>query len=99
MAEDYTVATQIAESLLAKTGSEIALKDHQSSGDENEKYHWQLTIRPYAVSGEIIDPKTIPAQLFKVKVTVEWGEGEAGSDDRQIQLTTLKLAAKTNASL
>jgi general secretion pathway protein I len=97
VAEDYTVATQIAESLLAKAGSEIPLKGHQSSGDENKKYYWQLTINPYVSSAEGFDPKSLPAQLYKVSVTVTWGDGEAGSDDRQIQLTTLKLAAKDNA--
>lgn len=96
IAEDYTIATQIAESLIAKTGSEIPIKEHQSSGDENEKYHWQLTISPYPLSREDFDPKAIPAELFKVSVTVNWGDGE--SDDRQIQLNTLKLAAKANAT-
>jgi len=98
VAEDYTIATEIAESLMAKTGTEIPLKDYQSSGDENEKYHWQLTINPYVLGGEGFDPKTLPAQLYKVSVTITWGEGEAGSDERQIHLTTLKLGAKGNAS-
>jgi general secretion pathway protein I len=98
VAEDYTIATQIAESLLAKTGSEIPLKDHQSSGDENEKYHWQLTISPFSLSAESFDTKNAVAQLYKVSVTVAWGDGEAGSDDRQIHLTTLKLAAKNNVA-
>ena len=94
VAEDYTIAVQIAESLIAKTGSEIPLKDHQSSGDENEKYHWSLTVSPFFLSGEGIDPKNAAAQLYKINVTVNWGDGE--SDDRQIQLTTLKLVAKNN---
>lgn len=96
VSEDYTVAVQIAESLIAKTGSEIALKDHQSSGEENEKYHWQLNIRPYPIGNENFDPKNVPAQLYKINVVVNWGDG--ASDDHQIQLTTLKLAAKDNAS-
>ena len=94
VAEDYTIAVQIAESLIAKTGSEIPLKGHQSSGDENEKYHWSLTVSPFFLSGEGIDPKNAAAQLYKINVTVSWGDGE--SDDRQIQLTTLKLVAKNN---
>lgn len=92
VAEDYTVATQIAESLIAKTGTEIPIEEHQSIGDENRKYHWELTIRPYTISGDNFDPKTAATELFKVKATVAWGEGD--SDDRQIQLTSLKLAAK-----
>jgi general secretion pathway protein I len=99
VAEDYTVAVQIAESLMAKTGSEIPLKDHQSSGDENDKYYWQLAISPYTFNIEGFDPKAVKAQLYKVNVTVAWGDGAAGRDDRQIQLTTLKLASKDNGAL
>jgi general secretion pathway protein I len=98
VAEDYTIATQIAESLLAKTGSEIPLKDHQSTGEENEKYHWELIITPFTASNESVDPKNAAAQLYKVSVTVMWGDGEGNGDDRQIQLTTLKLTAKNNAT-
>ncbi len=94
VAEDYTIAVQIAESLIAKTGSEIPLKDHQSSGNENDKYHWELTVSPFTLSGEGIDPINEAAELYKVNVTVNWGDGE--SDDRQVKLTTLKLAGKNN---
>jgi general secretion pathway protein I len=96
VAEDYTFAVQIAESLIAKTGSEIPLKDHQSSGDENEKYHWSLTVSPFFMRGEGIDPKNATAQLYKISVMINWGDGE--SDNRQVQLTTLKLAAKNNVT-
>jgi general secretion pathway protein I len=98
VAEDYTVAVEIAESLVAKTGTEIPLDDYQSSGEENKKYHWQLAISPFAVNAEGFDPKTLPAQLYKVHVIVAWGEGEGGGDDRQLQLTTLKLASKNNVA-
>lgn len=94
VSEDYTVAVQIAESLMAKTGSEIALKDHQSSGVENEKYHWSLTISPFFLGADTIDPKNSVAELYKVSASVVWGDDD--SDDRQVQITTLKLAAKNN---
>lgn len=96
VAEDYTVAVQIAESIIAKTGTEIPLDDHQSSGEENKKYRWQLAISPFAVNAEGFDPKTLPAQLYKVHVIVAWGDG--GGDERQMQLTTLKLASKNNVA-
>ncbi len=97
-AEDYTVAVQIAESLIAKTGTEIPIKDHQSTGDQNEKYHWSLDIRPYTITGENIDPKNASAELYKVNATVEWGDGDDASDNRQLQIATLKLAPKNNAA-
>ena len=91
-AEDYTLAVEIAESLMAKTGSEIPLSEHQSSGKEDDKYRWHLTISPYTLSPDLIDAKTVQARLFKVDALVKWGDGE--SDDREIRLTTLKLAGK-----
>ncbi|MBK8816273.1 MAG: prepilin-type N-terminal cleavage/methylation domain-containing protein [Methylococcaceae bacterium] len=96
-AEDYTVAVQIAESLVAKAGTEITLKDHQSTGIENDKYHWSLNIRPYTITGEAIDPKNVTAELYKVNAIVEWGDGD-DSDNRQLQIATLKLAPKNNVS-
>jgi general secretion pathway protein I len=98
VAEDYTIATQIAESLIAKTGSELPLKDNQTSGDENDKYHWQLTISLFTPNIENSDPKTATTELFKVSATVTWGDGDGVSDDRQVQLSTLKLAGKGNAA-
>lgn len=94
IAEDYTVAVQIAESLLAKTGTEAPLKAQQSTGVDNEKYAWRLSVSPYSLSSQNTDPKNTPAQLYKVNVTVNWGDGD--SDDRQIRLSTLKLAAKNH---
>jgi general secretion pathway protein I len=93
VAEDYTAAVQIAESLLAKAGVETPLQAGQDSGLENEKYNWQVTVSPFAFNPENIDPSTIPAVLFKVKVTVSWGDDNA--NDRLVELTTLKLTNKT----
>lgn len=95
VAEDYTVAVQIAESLLAKTGTEIQLTDFQDSGDVNGKYHWRLTIQPFTVIGEKLDATKFPAELYKVNTTVTWDDG--AEDERLIQLNTLKLASKNNA--
>lgn len=94
MAEDYTIAVQIAESLIARTGTEIQLKDFQDSGEQHKKYRWRLRISPYNIISEKIDPKKLPVEMFKVNVTVAWGDGT--EDDRQIELNTLKLAAKDN---
>lgn len=91
-AEDYTLAVQIAESLMAKTGSEIPLSEHQSTGEEDHKYRWSLTITPYTLSADLFDPNNAQANLFKVEVLVNWGDGE--SDDREVRLSTLKLVGK-----
>ena len=93
VAEDYTAAVQIAESLMAKTGVETPLRPSQSSGLENEKYHWLVEVSPFEFNPENVDPTAITAMLFKVKVVVNWGDDNA--DDRQVELSTLKLINKT----
>ena len=93
VAEDYTAAVQIAESLMAKTGVETPLQPGQDSGQENEKYHWLVEVSPFEFNPENVDPAAITAMLFKVKVVVNWGDDN--TDDRQVELTTLKLINKT----
>ena len=93
VAEDYTAAVQIAQSLMAKTGVETPLQADQSSGLENEKYHWLVEVIPFEFNPDNVDPTAITAALFKVKVSVSWGDDN--SDDRQVRLTTLKLINKT----
>jgi general secretion pathway protein I len=93
VAEDYTAAVQIAESLMAKTGVETPLQANQASGVENEKYHWLVEVSPFEFNPENVDPTALTAVLFKVRVTVSWGDDNV--NDRQIELTTLKLINKT----
>ena len=92
VAEDYTAAVQIAESLMAKTGVETPLQAGQDSGLENEKYHWLVEVSPFVFNPENVDITAITAVLFKVKVIVSWGDDNANS--RQVKLTTLKLINK-----
>ena len=100
VAEDYTAAVQIAESLMAKTGVETPFQAGQASGLENEKYQWLIEVSPFAFNpGQGDTPATTvtTAVLFKVKVVVSWSDDNADDDanDRQIELTTLKLINKT----
>ena len=91
VAENYTAAVQIAESLMAKTGVETPLQAGQSSGLENDQYYWRVEVSPFTFNPEQVDATTLTAALFKVKVTVNWGDGNA----RQVELITLKLINKT----
>ena len=93
VAEDYTAAVQIAESLMAKTGLESPLQAGEDSGTENEKYEWQVLVTPYLFNPDNIDEMTITTTLFKVKVIVNWDIEK--TKGRQIELTTLKLVNKT----
>ena len=92
VAEDYTAAVQIAESLMAKTGLESTLQATQDGGTENDKYDWEVTVSPYFFNPEQSDETTLTSALFKIKVLVSWEISK--TKRRQIELITLKLANK-----
>ncbi len=91
IAEDYTIAVQIAESQMAKAGVETVLEPGEASGTEDEKYRWRVVVEPFVTSISKTDPNSTTAALFKVKVIVSWGD--ENEDDRQIVLTSLKLVS------
>ncbi|MEQ1528054.1 MAG: prepilin-type N-terminal cleavage/methylation domain-containing protein [Methylococcales bacterium] len=89
VAEEYSAAVQIAESVIAKTGLETRLQPGESSGVENDKYKWWVSVQPFITGLSTADPKTITTSLFKIKVIVSWG-GDS-EDDRQIELVSLRI--------
>jgi general secretion pathway protein I len=96
VAEEYTNAVQIAETLMAKTGAEIPLRNHESSGVIDNKYNWLLRISPYTFQSSDNATKVAGVELYKVNVAVNWGDDE-NADNRMFQLATLKLLNKPNA--
>ncbi|TRW90252.1 type II secretion system protein [Candidatus Methylobacter oryzae] len=93
VAEDYTAAVQIAESLMARTAVEAPLQPGETAGTENDKYHWRVSVSPFQFTADKVDLTTIAATLFKIKVVVNWDDS-AESDGRQVELVTLRLANK-----
>lgn len=92
IAENYTVAVQLSESLMTKVGVEVPLQTGLSTGLENKLYHWQVEVSPFSLNIAHTDSQTVAAELFKVKVIVSWDDGH--SSDRQLELITLKLINK-----
>jgi general secretion pathway protein I len=90
---DYTTAVQIAKNLLDKTGNESPLKAGEITGSENKFYHWRVTVAPKVFTSPELDLHDLPVALFDVAARVWWG-GENKSDDRVVELHTLKLATK-----
>ena len=90
---DYTTAVQIAKNLLDKTGNESPLKAGEINGSENKFYHWRVTVAPKVFTSPELDLHDLPVALFDVTARVWWG-GENKSDDRVVELHTLKLATK-----
>lgn len=96
VSEEYTLAVQIAESLMARTGVESPLQIGDISGSEADKYDWQIRISPVAgptpKTGRFPSQsqQTAPAlQLMAVNVLVSWGED--GNKRRSLALNSFKL--------
>ncbi len=95
ISEEYTIAVQIAESLMARTGVETALTAGESQGNEGDKYDWQVVVSPATppaakrrLKDEESDQQTPAAELMSVRVRVSWGDEEQA---RSIELNSLKL--------
>lgn len=96
IAEEYSSAVQIAESLKARAGVESPLQGGQANGIIDDKYRWQVTIAPFQLTMDNLDTNAIPASLFMVTVNVSWGDDDSSAGNaREIELTTLKLTQKS----
>lgn len=84
VAEEYTMATQIAESLMAKTGIETVLEEGSTSGVEADKYRWQVVMTQIP---ELIEDQGQSNDFVAVRVTVEWGEEKSS---RVVELKSVK---------
>lgn len=98
ISEEYTIAVQIAESLMARTGVETALTTGEDRGTEGDKYDWQIIVSPSAQSlarpslrDTNPDLQQSAPELMSVRVIVAWGEAE---QPRSVELHTLKLQQK-----
>lgn len=98
VSEEYTLAVQIAESLMARTGVEIPLQGGEISGKEADKYQWLVRISPVMSSAPAasrfpsetgLEQAGPPFQLMAVKVLVAWGE--EGGKRRSLELNSMKL--------
>lgn len=96
LSEDYTIAVQIAESLMARTGVETPLQLGETSGTEAEKFDWLVSIRPVTrqqATAERFQSQQQQSQpdlqLLAVTVRVSWGEQD--TRQRSLELNSLKL--------
>jgi len=94
LADDYSRASSVAESTLARVGADIALKEGETRGNEGERYSWSVQIRPFEVEAPSQgQPQAVMAvQLMEVQVVVAWDDY---GRNRQVKLSTLRLTQKT----
>ncbi len=89
VAEDYIVATQLAESLMARAGVEEALEEGQRSGIEVEKYQWRVSV--VETEAPEVEEQT-ELKLMNVSVEVSWDDGL--QQDRTVELNTIKAGKR-----
>lgn len=108
VSEEYSIAVQIAESLMARVGVETPLEAGEISGAEADHYEWLVRVAPVIApqaslqkfkSQQEETENTPTIQLFSVRVQVVWGDGDI--KQRSLVLHGLKLAqqAETEAEL
>lgn len=90
IASDYTNAVQIANNLIAQTSMENPLQRSETSGIENNVYHWQRQIVPYHFLSAELDISSLPIQLYHIHIKVWW------EDEHQhtLELSSLKMIPK-----
>lgn len=87
--EEYSIAVQIAESLMAKTGVESPLAPGQVAGNIANTYDWSVQVMPVTQTTPADSYQPGSARtLFRVRVVVAW---DADSNvPRTVELNTLK---------
>ena len=87
VSERYTKAVMLAESLLAESGVTNPLRPGESAGQMEENLQWRLSVTQYAEEQQSdFEQSVLP---YQVTATVSW---EEGGNQRDVSLTTLKLA-------
>ncbi|MBS3951347.1 MAG: prepilin-type N-terminal cleavage/methylation domain-containing protein [Methylomicrobium sp.] len=89
VADDYTTAVQLAESLMARIGVETPMQPGQMSGIEFDRYVWQVNVSLADVQLEATEDNANVPQLLRIGVSVSWGE--ENSEPRVFELNTLRL--------
>lgn len=101
ISEDYNLAVQIAESLMARAGVESPLQVGETFGSEADKYAWRVGITPVAEPagrGPRFQAQQDQAgqpslKLLKVTVSVSWGED--ADRQRSVQFSSLRIVQES----
>jgi general secretion pathway protein I len=81
-------AGSLAQSLLAKVGTELPVQQGQTAGELADGLRWRLRMEPY---GDSVDRQQWPLGAFTVSAEVTWGDH---GQEHSVALTTLRLAPK-----
>lgn len=89
--ENTMRALLVAQSTLDRVGYDLALSPAGSSGSTADGFSWTVQAAPYGAEAAA----AAPLVGYVVRVTVAWKER---SNDRQVRLTTVRLARPGGAS-
>jgi general secretion pathway protein I len=89
LGEEYAEAVSIAESRLALIGMKEELVNTTSSGNENEKYEWRITVQDYVPAVSETSNLEPPLVLKAIELEITW---ESLGKQRSLVLRTLRPA-------
>ncbi len=81
-------AGSLAQSLLAKLGTEMPIQEGQTSGEFPDGFRWRVRAERY---GDAEDRQDWPVAAYAVSVEALWGDASA---ERLVALNMLRLAPK-----
>ncbi len=88
-ARQQALAASLAQSQLARVGTEIPLAEGEYRGEWSD-FGWRIRLLPFPL--EFAHPRL---RLLEVEVTVDWLEA---SRSRSYRLTTLRMVSQANAA-
>jgi general secretion pathway protein I len=88
VAENYALAINIAESLLAQTGTEETLIIGEKKGETAPYFKWTIQVSAITLNISPQLPETLREQVVKIEVRVQWGDKDR---PRSVDLSTLKI--------
>jgi general secretion pathway protein I len=87
-ADGISEAGMLAQSLLARVGTELPLRQGEFTGQFASRYRWELRVTP---SGDANDLREMPVGAYDVVAEVFWSDG---IQERSIALRTLRIGPK-----
>jgi general secretion pathway protein I len=87
-AEAMAEAGSLAQSLLARVGTELPIQPGVTAGEFQNGARWRLQMEPY---GDAADRRAWPVDAYTVSAEIAWGDR---THEQSVVLTTLRLAPK-----
>jgi hypothetical protein len=78
----------LAQSLLARVGTELPLRQGEFTSQYSSRYRWSLRVTPI---GDTQDFRELPVGAYTIVAEVFWGDG---MQERSIALQTLRIGPK-----